>query len=49
MLQNFFGEGETEICFFVVRIVGDACFGIGNSQSIVLELDVSERSVGVVY
>jgi hypothetical protein len=48
MLQNFLGEGESQICFFVVGIVGDACLGIGNSQSVVLELDVRERSVGVV-
>jgi hypothetical protein len=48
MLKNLFAKGQSKIGFFVVGVKLDAFFGIFYGKSVILELNIGERSVGVV-
>ena len=47
-MENLFGEGQAHVGLFVIGVVFDAVLGVGDGESVVLEFDVGEGSVGVV-
>lgn len=49
MLQNFLGEGQTQVGLFVFWVVGDTGLCIWNGQSVIFQLDMSEGPVGIVH